>query len=109
MDRRFGAFRLAAGRGVFAALADVNQLAYDAAHYGEAHARLVVQGMRVTARHHFDGSAWDTLGTAGVRAAAVAGVDYAVFNAGPRTEHPLDFPVVYRDSLWIVYDVRSAR
>ena len=109
VDRRFGAFRLAAGRGVFAALADVNQLAYDAAQYGAAHARLVAQGMRVTARHQFDGSAWDTLGTAGIRALAGAGVDYAVFNAGPRTEHPLGLPVVYRDSLWIVYDVRSAR
>lgn len=109
VDNRFGTFRLAAGRGVFGLEYDVNQLAYDAAQYGHAHARLVAQGMIVRGRHELDGSAWDTLGAPRIDSLARAGVGYAVFNAAPRRARPLRYPVVYEDPRWIVYDVRSAR
>lgn len=108
-DARFAVFRLAAGRGVFALLGDVNQLAYDAAEYGEAHRRLLEQRMRVVAPHVFDGSAWNTLAAAQVATLAREGVDYAVFGATDRLVSPLPYPVVYQDPRWIVYDTRSAR
>jgi hypothetical protein len=108
-DSRFGTFRLAAGRGIFGLEYDVNQLAYDAAQYGHAHARLLAQGMIVRGRHDFDGSAWDTLSAPRIDSLARVGVGYAVFNAAPRRAKPLEYPVVYEDPRWIVYDVRSAR
>jgi hypothetical protein len=108
-DDRFGTFRLAAGRGVFGLAYDVDQLAYDARQYGRAHARLVAQGMIVRGRHDLDGSAWDTLGTARIESIAREGVGYAVFSAERRRARPLQYPVVYEDPRWIVYDVRSAR
>jgi hypothetical protein len=108
-DGRFGTFRLAAGRGIFGMAYDVDQLAYDAAQYGNAHARLLAQGMIVRGRHDLDGSAWDTLSAPRIDSLARLGVGYAVFNAAPRRAKPLQFPIVYEDPRWIVYDVRSAR
>ena len=109
VDPRFLVLRLAAGRGVFATLGDVNQLAYDATQYGMAHARLVAQGVVVTGRHRFDATAWDTLGVQRITAIARDGADFAVFGAAQRNTNPLAWPVVYRDERWVAYDLRSAR
>ena len=109
IDPRFSVVRLAAGRGVFATLGDVNQLAYDAAQYGMAHARLVAQGVVVAGRHRFDAAAWDTLGVERVTAIARDGADFAVFDASQRRTNPLAWPVVYRDERWVAYDIRGAR
>ena len=106
MDDRFESFRLAAGRGVYAAVGDVNQLAYDAGVYGEAHRRLLALGMRVTGRHDFDLSAYDTLDAAHVRALALDGASFAAFGRAKRATRPLPYPVAFQDSLWTVYDIR---
>ena len=106
MDDRFESFRLAAGRGVYAAVGDVNQLAYDAGVYGEAHRRLLALGMRVLGRHNFDLSAYDTLDAAHVRALALDGASFAAFGRARRATRPLPYPVAFQDSLWTVYDIR---
>jgi hypothetical protein len=106
MDARFAAFRLASGRGVFAAVDDVNQLAYDAGVYGEAHHRLLELGMRVVGRHDFDVSAYDTLDSARVSALVREGASFAVFGRVARAASPLPYRVAFEDSLWTVYDLR---
>jgi hypothetical protein len=108
-DPRLATFRLAAGRGVYATLPEVNQLAYDATHYGAAHTRLLSQGMEVRGPHQFEFSAWDTLSATRVTALAREGVSFAVFDAQRRIARPLALPEVFRDTNWIVYDLRAAR
>jgi hypothetical protein len=107
LDDRFTVLRLAAGRGVFALPSDVDQLIYDAAHYAEAHERLVAQGVSARGPHDFDATPWDTLGPPALAKLRHDGVDYAVFDSARRS--PLEFPVVYRDRWWVVYDIRDAR
>ena len=106
MDDRFDGFRLAAGRGVYAAVGDVNQLAYDAGVYGEAHRRLLALGMRVIGRHNFDVSAYDTLDAAHLRVLAQEGASFAAFSRAKRATRPLSYPLAFQDSLWTVYDIR---
>ena len=105
-DERFNSFRLAAGRGVYVTVSDVDQLAYDAANYGEAHRRLLALGMRVLGRHNFDLSAYDTLDAAHVRALARDGASFAAFGRAKRATRPLPYPLAFQDSLWTVYDIR---
>lgn len=107
MDDRFDDFRLAAGRGVYAAVGDINQLAYDAGVYGEAHRRLLALGMRVTGRHSFDVSAYDTLDAAHLQVLAKEGATFAAFGRATRATKPLPYPVAFQDSLWTVYDLRK--
>lgn len=109
VDPRFGAFRLAAGRGVHILSEDVVYVLYDAAMAGEAHQRVLRSGVVVRGRHDFDEAPYQTLAADSVRALARAGVDYAIFSAPARLTRPLDFPIAYQDSRWIAYDVRSKR
>ena len=105
-DERFNSFRLAAGRGVYITVGDVDQLAYDAANYGKAHGRLLALGMRVMGRHDFDFSAYDTLDVAHVVALTREGASFVVFGRASRATKPLPYPVAFQDSLWTVYDIR---
>ncbi len=109
LDDRFGTFRLATGRGVYIQIGDINQLAYDAAVYGEAHRRFLAVGVRITGRHTFDASAYDTLNAAALEAIVLDGATFAVFERSRRASHPLALPVAYQDSMWTVYDLRPAR
>jgi hypothetical protein len=106
LDDRFDAFRLAAGRGVYVLAGDVNQLAYDAAVYGDAHRRLLSLGMRVDGRHAFDASGYERADSTRVAAWRDDGATHTV---RPRGAAALPFPIAYQDSLWTVYALRSAR
>lgn len=106
-DPRLATFRLAAGRGVYMTLADVNQLAFDAANFGIAHERLLKQGMQVLGRHSFDMAPWDTIPAARVAALSAEGVDFAVFHSELRSGRPLPFREAYRDDQWVAYDLRT--
>jgi hypothetical protein len=106
LDDRFDAFRLATGRGVYALAGDVNQLAYDASVYGDAHRRLLALGMQVYGRHDFDASGYERADSARVAAWSADGATHTV---RPRSAAALPFPIAYQDSLWTVYALRSAR
>ncbi len=109
LDDRFDSFRLAAGRGVYVQSGDINQLAYDAAVYGEAHRRLLAAGVVVSGRHEFDAAAYDTLGDVRIAAIIRDGATFAIFGTKTRGLRPLSHPVRYRDSLWTVYDLRDGK
>ncbi len=109
LDDRFDTFRLATGRGVYVQNGDVNQLAYDAAVYGEAHRRLLAAGVTIAGRHQLDASGYDTLSAAGVAAIVRDGASFAVFDRRIRATRPLNYPVRYEDSRWTVYDLRGKR
>ena len=80
VDTELGAFRLNAERGVFITLDEVNQLAFDASIYHEAHRRITRLGVVVSDRRKFDTHGYYELTRANLRALShEEHVDYAIF------------------------------
>ena len=105
-DGRFLPFRALAGRGQYAIVPDINQLAYDPPAYRQAAHRLQRLGIQVVSPGVFDGRAYAQLSDDAFRAIAAEGVTHAIVPlaavAGPRP-----FPELYRDEMWAVLDLRS--
>jgi len=107
LDARMLPLRLTAERGVYASVYEINQIAFDASVYGEAHRRLEEVGVRVLGRHQFDGEAYDHLSPSTLAALARSGVGYAIFAASRFDAAPLQRFVVYRDDRYVVVDLRT--
>ena len=101
----FGAFRLVAERGLYVTVEEVNQLAYDASIYQQAHQRLQRLGTQFPERRTFntDGyyalteEAWQSL-------CAHDHIDYAVFQK-KRLARSATWSGVYEDSAYVVVDL----
>lgn len=106
--RIFQMFRLQAERGVFATVHDVNQLAFDAGVYREAHNRLLSIGMRVTGRHAFDDSNYYGLPVPSwAEIHRAHGVRYAVFYAPALGAQWTPVPPVFFDGNFVAFDLSN--
>ncbi len=106
VDERFVPFRARAMRSTYVHESDVNQLAYDPASYPAALRRLRQAGIRVVRRHFLDDGGYGALPPAALAAIRDEGVAYAVFD---RRAPVKPFPVVWRDTHWVVYDLGDVR
>ncbi len=103
----FGTFRLVAERGLYVTIEEVNQLAYDASIYQQAHQRLQRLGTQFPERRTFntDGyyaltvEAWQSL-------CAHDHIDYAVFEK-KRVARSATWSGVYEDSAYVVVDLHQ--
>jgi hypothetical protein len=106
-DPRFWRFRAVTGRGEYALVADINQLAYDLRYYAEGYRRLQRIGVRVVAPHRFDDSGYHRLTLADLGALRDRDhVEYAVFEHARMRPELLALPAVYEANGFRVLDLR---
>ncbi|MBI3979854.1 MAG: hypothetical protein HY331_16890 [Chloroflexi bacterium] len=108
VDTRFLKFRLAAERGVYASVHDVNQLAFDKSVYALAHRRLLTLGLAVLGRHQFDEAGYYALPPDRYRQLASEGVSYVIFDRARLNERP-NLPVAYEDASYVVFRLSGGR
>jgi hypothetical protein len=103
----FGTFRLVAERGLYVTIEEVNQLAYDASIYQQAHQRLERLGTRFPGRRTFTTDGYYSLTKETLHSlCAHDGVDYAVFEKS-RLAMPAPSSAIYEDSGYVVIDLHQ--
>jgi len=106
----FGAFRLVAERGIYATIAEVNQLAFDASIYHQAHQRLVNLGITFPAPREFDQQGYYELTLQDLqRLAKQEHADYIVLEESLMHGTVSSLPTVYHDERYVVLDLHASQ
>ena len=103
----FGAFRLAAERGVYATIMEVNQLAFDASVYNEMHQRLINLGIKSSGNRDFDQTGYYELTSKDLlKLGKKEHADYIVFERKQLHGYLSSIPSVYQDTNYVVASLR---
>jgi hypothetical protein len=109
IDYTFVNFRLAAERGIFARLDDVNQLAFDTAIYGEVHDRLQQIGLKIQGPRDFDAAQYEMLTVGDLsKLTERYELDYAVFTSQQK-ERFLNASIAYQDDRFLIVDLKKLK
>lgn len=107
-DEDFASFRIATGRGVYITISDVNQLAFDASIYHQAHQRILGLGVTIPAHRIFDTRGYNNLTIGDFRRlASTEHVDYLVFEKGKLSREVSSLPKAYQDEHYIVINLHE--
>lgn len=105
-DPNFYNFRLSGERGVFITIHEVNQLLFDATIMDEVLSRLKALGVTLTSRHHYDLVGYEALNDVNLeRLNEEWGADYFVAVRGSRTAEMSQFPVVWENEYYRVFEL----
>ncbi len=104
----FGGFRLAAERGLYITLVEVNQLSLDAAIYNQGHHRILALGTKFPQRGEYDTRGYYELNPADLRRLGeTEHIDFMIFRKSLLHQNVSALPVAYSDERFIVVNLHA--
>ncbi len=107
-EPEFNSFRLVAERGVFVTIGEINQLAFGALVYHEAHLRLLRLGVRIPSHRKYETVGYYALTLQNLRALARQDhADYIVFDGNLVNKEFSTLQIAYRDEHYVVFNLHD--